>query len=402
MVGRNMDKILMIRMRMIRRDDGSILAIGSRAHDSQVGHVRVFANTKEPCKITQSPSFAPTVSTPIIAAFPSDKIEYFRSGCKLCSHPNSSLRNGIIALASEEPGSPPENSSCEYWDKYLEFEENLRHDSYDCLRFQDQLTRQCCDGLPPLYELETFLEEQLLGSDSTYKSHRSPIVDGDSVNVNIFAELFRVAINDYGVDGGKIEATTSFTIWWFDKRLQWNSTLLPSITLDWENVWVPPLNLESAAEVSRGKVKVFANGVASWKMSAQLLLQCEEKQTFSKNCTTILSEIRSDSRVNFIVSREMEIADEILETSPVEILASSVNMTNGIVKSPNLEVFEEYKINDSSRLIDETDEYDAAIHIFLLTIELTPLGSDCNICGDGRSNKLINDRKIYEYPEELL
>ena len=121
--------------------DGSILAIGSKFHDSQVGHVRVFANTKKPCKITQSPSFAPTVSTPIIAAFPSDKSEYFRSGCKLCSHPNSSLRNGIIALASEEPGSPPENSSCEYWDKYLEFEENLRYDSYDCLRFQDQLTR---------------------------------------------------------------------------------------------------------------------------------------------------------------------------------------------------------------------------------------------------------------------
>ena len=85
-----------------------------------------------------------------------------------------------------------------------------------------------------MYELETFLEEQLLGSDSTYKSHRSPIVDGDSVNVNIFAELFRVAFNDYGVDGGKIEATTSFTIWWFDKKLQWNSTLLLSITLDWE------------------------------------------------------------------------------------------------------------------------------------------------------------------------
>lgn len=48
--------------RLSLSSDGSILAIGSRAHNSQEGHVRVFANTKETCVITQPPSSTPTTS----------------------------------------------------------------------------------------------------------------------------------------------------------------------------------------------------------------------------------------------------------------------------------------------------------------------------------------------------
>jgi len=223
--------------------------------------------------------------------------------------------------------------------------------------------------------------------------------------VNIVAELFGVEISDYGVDGGKIKVETSVTAYWFDNRLSWNSTAhaLPSITLDWEGVWVPPFQLETALDVSRGKVKVFANGMASWRISAQLFLQCDEKQVFSKNCTTALSEIRTDSRVNFSVGREMEILNEVLQTTSVEIVPSSVGMTNGIVQSPNIQVTEEYKLNtNSSRITDAPHEYDAYKHIVSLTIALDPLGSDCNICGDGRSNNLIEDGHIYEYPEEWL
>jgi len=278
------------------------------------------------------------------------------------------------------------NTSCELWNDHLMLQ-NLTTDA--CLDMRDQLTRQCCEGLPPLYECETSIEELLLGKDSSYNSHRAPIVNSESLDIDVFAEVFGADISDNGVEGGKIKVFTSLFFSWVDERLQWNSTLssaCPSVSFDWENVWVPQLEIESSETPVniKGKVKVFANGLVFWEKSAPMLLTCNAAQTFSKHCEITFFETRGDTRLKYIVNTEM-------------------NGTNGIVMSKNTPMPKEYQLDTAASKLstEETSTFGVARQNLLLEIALEPLRADCNICGDEYS-KLHESPRSLVHPKEWL
>eukprot|EP00555_Chaetoceros_dichaeta_P004816 CAMPEP_0198255548 /NCGR_PEP_ID=MMETSP1447-20131203/5645_1 /TAXON_ID=420782 /ORGANISM="Chaetoceros dichaeta, Strain CCMP1751" /LENGTH=616 /DNA_ID=CAMNT_0043941941 /DNA_START=113 /DNA_END=1963 /DNA_ORIENTATION=+ len=91
--------------------DGSILAIASRAHNSQEGHVRVFANTKETCTITLVPSAQPTSSpSQAHSVHPSSAPSRFPSYLPSASPVPSQVPDVIFqspVAATKSPTKPP-------------------------------------------------------------------------------------------------------------------------------------------------------------------------------------------------------------------------------------------------------------------------------------------------------
>jgi len=154
--------------------------------------------------------------------------EELNANFNICNLPGSSMNNDVLPSLTDDAAripflnattnSPPmENMTCAEWN-------SLAIVSRDCLELRAQLSRQCCDNLPSLYECKTVIDETLHLEDANYKQDWAPAASGDALDVSISLEVFNMEIVDHGIDGGTVEVTASLQLRWVDERLKWNSS----------------------------------------------------------------------------------------------------------------------------------------------------------------------------------
>eukprot|EP00978_Attheya_sp_CCMP212_P039822 scaffold210971_cov61-Attheya_sp.AAC.1 len=106
--------------------------------------------------------------------------------CTICAD-ISNLRNDIVPsinsayniISFRADNNATVDRTCEEWESYLTTEGNEVSADY-CLELRNWLIQQCCAGLPPLYECETFVEELLLDSEApSYHKYRVPVAHGN-------------------------------------------------------------------------------------------------------------------------------------------------------------------------------------------------------------------------------
>lgn len=312
--------------------------------------------------------------------------------CHICSVSGSKLKNDTLpsSWTSIVPRpmpdffthrvSPGENSmTCAEWESYAM---DLANSSALCLDLRDYLQRQCCDGLPPLYECEMAVDEAILTSE--YRTTRTPVVDGVFLDVGVLMDVYDVAIFDHGVDGGAVELSGALHLDWVDERLRFppdvgctSISVRASRDPDQTEVWVPGLALDddeaAFPTLWNPGATVLADGRVFWSRYGSIVARCTTLDSAAKECTS--NGVR-DMHGN---------------------VAYVARGGTGVVVHDPLSL-PEYRLDETATILSvEPDDFlGSAVQNVNIRLEFDPLENDCNVCGDAKGTKLIPDVVPYQ------
>eukprot|EP00978_Attheya_sp_CCMP212_P008806 scaffold20737_cov52-Attheya_sp.AAC.4 len=335
--------------------------------------------------------------------------------CTICAD-ISNLRNdivpsinsayGIISFRGDNNDTGDKTRTCEEWESYLTTEGNEVAADY-CLEMRNWLIQQCCTGLPPLYECETFVEELLLDSEApSYHKYRVPVAHGNVLNVSVHFQVTHYEILDHGWNGGALGVSGALSLHWTDERLKWSNTLLAlnnnctttSVRLFAHDVFTPSLQVRTEVRDLSSTVTVLSDGRVFWSRRIHDTAECITTDNGAgKRCSFALVDKDDGDRIKY------------------NTLMNNGDESTGMVVPQSLRL-PEYKFNKKhstvlirSGAFEDDGDNDEGEYVFTgmiahevkFQLDFGPLKKECNICGYGEG-VLIPNATIHDYPSPWL
>eukprot|EP00978_Attheya_sp_CCMP212_P012363 scaffold30774_cov30-Attheya_sp.AAC.2 len=333
--------------------------------------------------------------------------------CTICAD-ISNLRNDIVPsinsaydiISFRGDNNDTVDRTCEEWESYLTTEGNEVTADY-CLELRDWLIQQCCAGLPPLYECETFVEELLLDSEApSYHKYRVPVAHGNVLNVSVNLQVTHYEILDHGWNGGSLGVSGALSLHWTDERLKWNNTLLAlnnncattSVRLFADDVFTPSLQVRTKVRDLSSTVTVLSDGRVFWSQRIHDKAECiTTVKGAGKRCSIALVDKDNGDRIkyNTLMNNGDESTGMVIHQS-LHLPEYKFNKKNSIVLIRS-GTFEDDGDNDEGEYVFSG----MIVHEVKFQLDFGPLKKECNICGYGEG-VLVPKATIHSYPISWL